>query len=91
MKSDDFDDEDFDGSEPGVDFGEFSRFDLEQALLECWQISDDLSLVAEKLLDGQLNDEHMANILLGLSELHLLRCQKTDEIFEDLIKSRKLL
>lgn len=61
------------------------RFDLEQALAEGWQVADDLKLISQKVLDGELSDEQIANLLAGLAEMHLLRCQHADDIFEQLI------
>ena len=64
-----------------------TRFELEQALQELWQISEDLKLVVENILNGDMADEEVANTLIGLRNIHLLRCQKTDEIFEELISN----
>jgi hypothetical protein len=35
-------------------------------------------------------DEEVANTLIGLRSIHLLRCQKTDDIFEELISNGSL-
>ena len=67
-----------------------TRFELEQALQELWQISDDLQLVVDNILNGDMADEEVANILIGLRKIHLLRCQKADDIFEELISNGSL-
>ena len=67
-----------------------TRFELEQALQELWQISEDLKLVVENILNGDMADEEVANTLIGLRNIHLLRWQKTDEIFEELISNGSL-
>jgi hypothetical protein len=67
-----------------------TRFELEQALQELWQISEDLQLVVENIINGDMADEEVANTLIGLRNIHLLRCQKTDDIFEELIRNGSL-
>jgi hypothetical protein len=67
-----------------------TRFELEQALQELWQISEDLKLVVDNILNGDLVDEEVANTLIGLRNIHLLRCQKADDIFEELIENGSL-
>ena len=67
-----------------------TRFELEQALQELWQISEDLQLVVENIINGDMADEEVANTLIGLRSIHLLRCQKTDYIFEELISNGSL-
>jgi hypothetical protein len=67
-----------------------TRFELEQALQELWQISEDLQLVVDNILNGDMADEEVANTLIGLRNIHLLRWQKTDDIFEELISNGSL-
>lgn len=67
-----------------------TRFELEQALQELWHISGDLELVVENITNGDLMDEEIANILIGLRKIHLLRWQKADDIFEELISNGSL-
>ncbi len=67
-----------------------TRFDLEQALQELWQTSSDLKIVSESVLNGDLYGEELANMLVALEKIHLLRCQKADDIFEELIENGSL-
>jgi len=64
------------------------RFDLEQEILDCWGITDDLDVIinSEQL---NLNDD-MLNTLIGLKQLYQLKFQRTFETFEQLVTQRKL-
>jgi hypothetical protein len=59
--------------------------DLEQAIMACWNLKDDLDLVAESVLEETQTQDELANTLIGLSAIHELRCQKLFEIFEKVV------
>lgn len=66
------------------------RFDLENAIMQCWALSDDLDLVIEDVLEGS-NDEpdvdEIANALIGLQRLHTLRVNKVFDVFSELVRT----
>ncbi len=66
------------------------RFDLEQELLGCWNITDELKITNESLLDGNLTLDELSNILMGLEKLYHLKFQKTFDTFENLISNDHL-
>ena len=67
------------------------RFDLEQAIMDCDRITDDLNLLAEKIIDADDFDvDELANVLTGLSHMHRLRCERVDAIFGRLIETRAI-
>lgn len=68
------------------------RFDLEQAIMVAWGTTEDIKLVWEYYYDGKepMTPDELANVLLGLQNLHHLRCQKMWDIFEQLIREKKL-
>jgi hypothetical protein len=59
--------------------------DLEQAIMACWNVKDDLDLVAESVLEETQTQDELANTLIGLGAIHELRCQKLFEIFERVV------
>lgn len=63
-----------------------SRFDLEDALGACWGTKEDLELLYEEALEGDLSKEEIANALLGLIRLHDMRVARAFRIFEKLIR-----
>jgi hypothetical protein len=69
------------------------RFDLEQQILECWNVTSDLRHVCEYLLDAPLEpnrEDKMANMLLGIEELYNHKFDKMFRTFEHLITVGKI-
>ncbi|WP_353208338.1 hypothetical protein [Sphingorhabdus sp.] len=66
------------------------RFALETAITACFNTSEDLKLVTERVLEGGASADMLANTLIGIQELHELRCQRAFDIFEALLKSGKI-
>lgn len=64
-------------------------FDLEQQILQCWHVTDDLKLLAEQIMDSpdftdmpsELVDK-LANLVGGLEHVYDMRFQKCWETFE---------
>lgn len=67
------------------------RFDLEQALMTCWTTADDIELIANNLLDGptKLDTDKVANLLIGLRELHNLRANHAINVLEELVRTKQ--
>lgn len=63
-----------------------NRFDLEQEILDCWHITDDLGVLLEEVLEGNPSKDEISNILLGLKELYHLKFNRTFNTFETLIQ-----
>ena len=69
------------------------RFDLEQEIMKCWNITEDLDMVMERILDShtfkdmppELSDK-MANLLIGLRELYDMRFEKLWDTFKESYK-----
>ena len=61
--------------------------DLEAAIMEAWHTKDDLDLISERILDDPkpMTEDEIANVLIGLSELHETRCKKLFNIFETMV------
>ena len=64
-----------------------NRFDLEQEIMDCWGVVDDIDIVYYK--HAEANDE-LANVLLGLKTLYQLKFERLFNTFEDCIKQRLL-
>jgi hypothetical protein len=58
------------------------RFDLEQQIMHCWNIVDDLDHVIDKVLDN----EDVLNLLLGIKQLYQCKFEKLWKVFEDNIR-----
>jgi hypothetical protein len=59
------------------------RFDLEDAIMQAWHTADDLDLFLSRYLDGAvMTEDEVSNVLIGLKEIHNLRCEKLWDIFK---------
>lgn len=72
-----------------------NRFDLEQQILSCWRITDDIGLLHKAVLEGKLDDQDLtkdeiSNYLMGLETIYNMRFQELFNTLETLIKERKL-
>ena len=70
------------------------RFDLEQQILDCWKITDDIKLLDKNVLEGKieggnLTHDEISNYLLGLETIYNMKFEQMFATFSDLIKQRK--
>ena len=65
----------------------YDRFDLEEELMNIWQTEDDLDAVVHRMMinPDPLPNKEIANLLIAVSKLHDLRCQKLFDIFEKMV------
>ena len=64
------------------------RFDLETEIMSVWNTEQDLDTILYRLMDssdGPCSEDDIANMLLGLKELHKSRCLKLWDVFETMI------
>ena len=67
------------------------RFDFEQEIMRCWNITDELELLNETILNKKLSTDDISNILMGLANLYNIKFDKMFTTFEHLIKEKKIL
>lgn len=66
-----------------------TRFELEQQIMECWNITTDLKAITEAVLDGPgLTDDQLSNMLIGLEQLYNIKFDKLFRLFEQMIKEQ---
>lgn len=58
------------------------RFDLEQQILNCWNIIDDLDLLEELVLEKKASTDEIANFVLGLKTIYKQKFEKCFNTFE---------
>lgn len=67
------------------------RFDLEQSILNCWHIVDDIDLLYKNVCENdQLSKDDIANVLLGIKTIYNMRFDETFRQFEDCIKNQEI-
>lgn len=64
-----------------------TRFDLEQEIMDCWHVTDDLNVLFEAVMEKDLDKDMIANIILGMQQLYHLKFERTFSTFEDCIKN----
>lgn len=64
----------------------FDRFDFEQQIMSCWNVTSDLKDLNEALLESDLTKDQISNILTGIEQLYQIRFDKLFRQFEDLVR-----
>ena len=69
-----------------------NRFDLEQAIMVAWSTDDDVNMLFYAYGDTDLakDRDKVANLMLGITELHNLRMEKVFDIFERMVHEGKM-
>ncbi len=60
------------------------RFDLEQAILSAWQITDDVKLISEMCSHARTKE-----LLEATATLYTVKFEKCFSLFEDLLKEMR--
>ena len=68
-----------------------SRFDLEQKILNCWNITDDIALLRKNVLEGKitgadLTKDDISNYLQGLETIYNAKFEDCFNTLETLVK-----
>ncbi len=68
----------------------YDRFNLEAEIMSVWNTKDDLESITSRMMDDPdpMSEDDIANVLIGLTELHDIRCKKLFNIFEAMLKER---
>ena len=63
------------------------QFELEQSIMHCWSVCEDLNLIAKNVLEKEFTDpDKLANILIGMADLYQLKFEDCFENFEETLK-----
>ena len=65
-----------------------TQFDLEQRIMECWMVVDDIRVIYTRHLDGDkpLTEDELANILIGMEKLYDIKFYNLLSTYEKLLK-----
>lgn len=66
------------------------RFDLEQNIMKCWSVTEDIYLLYENVMEKEMSKDEISNALLGLHQLYEMKFNKLFDNFETLISEKKL-
>ena len=67
----------------------FDRFEFEQQIMECWNVTTDIRVVSEYLMDAPLEagrEDKIANMLMGIEALYQVKFEKLFRSFEELVR-----
>lgn len=66
------------------------RFDLEQNIMKCWNVTEDIHLIYENVMEKEMTQDEIANALLGMHQLYEMKFNKLWDNFETLVAEKKL-
>lgn len=67
-----------------------NRFDLEQDIMNCWNVVEDIKELSRSMLDRRtMTEDEISNYLLGLETIYQVKFERLFETFEMLIRQRK--
>ncbi len=62
------------------------RFDLEQHIMKCWNITDDIDLLNKNVLEKDITRDDISNFLLGLKTIYQCKFEELFDVFSELIE-----
>jgi len=67
------------------------RFDFEQQILKCWNVTEEIQLLNEQVLENdEFTKDQISNYLLGLHTIYEVKFNKLFEQFSDMVKDKKI-
>lgn len=67
-----------------------TRFDLEQQIMRCWNITEDLDLLNKAVLEKDISRDNISNYLLGLSTIYEQKFEEMFDTFSQLVQDGKI-
>lgn len=64
------------------------RFDLEQNIMQCWNVCDDIQLYLD-MYDNMDEDQRM-NYLIGLKQMYQMKFERCWNSFETVVCTREI-
>jgi hypothetical protein len=69
----------------------YNRFDLEQAIMTCWAVVDDIKALNNQYQNtGTMTHDQVANYLLGLETIYQVKFEQLQAMFERMIEDGKI-
>lgn len=69
-----------------------THFDLEQDIFKAWNVTDDIDLVYQFVMDSNMDaalKDNISNLLLGISSIYNLKFQSMMDTYTELTENRK--
>ena len=65
------------------------RFDLEDKIMKCWNVTEDLKTVLN-MIDRGCTEDELSNALIGIVTLYEAKFNDAFETLEDCIKNKEI-
>jgi hypothetical protein len=65
-----------------------NRFDLEQQIMDCWKVTDDIELVYDTIMNSNMSNDQLANALLGMITMYNLKFNRCFATFEECVSKK---
>ena len=62
------------------------RFDFEQEIMNCWNVTNDIELLIKRLDEHKINSDDLKTYLSGLKTIYDVKFNQLFDTFEYLIK-----
>jgi hypothetical protein len=62
------------------------RFDLEQHIMKCWNVTEDINLLNYNVLEKDMSRDEISNFLLGLKTIYECKFNDLFDNFSELIE-----
>lgn len=66
------------------------RFDLEQRIMNCWNVTSDIDLLYKNVMEKDLSTDDISNFLLGLKTIYNSKFEELFDSFGELIEKGKI-
>lgn len=67
-----------------------NRFDLEQEIMKCWNVTDDLESMISMRNEGTISDSEFVDVVTGIKVLYEHKFNKLFNIYSQLVKENQL-
>ena len=64
------------------------RFDLEQNIMQCWNVTDDIQLYLD--MHDNMNEDQRLNYLIGLKQMYHMKFERCWNSFEECCSTRQI-
>ena len=64
------------------------RFDLEQNIMQCWNVCDDIQLYLD--MHDNMDEDQRMNYLIGLKQMYQMKFERLWDNFETCISTRQI-
>ena len=65
------------------------RFELEQKIMQCWAVVDDIDVLYRRS-ESNMSPDELANFLLGLKTIYQAKFEDLFGVFEQMVSSRQI-